>query len=128
MNPTPTPTPAVVLFAHGSRDPLWRAPIDAVAAEILRQSPRAVVRCAFLELMTPSLQDSVDELVSAGHRHIRIVPMFLGIGRHAREDLPTLIDALRQRHPGLQLQLQPAVGEQPELTRCLARIALAPNA
>lgn len=119
------PMPAIVLFAHGSRDHLWRAPIDAVAQEILRQSPGAVVRCAFLELMTPGLQESVDALVDVGHRHIRIVPMFLGIGRHAREDLPALVEALRRRHPGLQIDLQPAVGEQAALTRCLAEIALA---
>lgn len=121
MNTLPA---AVVLFAHGSRDPLWRAPIDAVAAEILRQSPQAVVRCAFLELMSPSLQDTVDELVQAGHLRVRIVPMFLGIGRHAREDLPALTQALLARHPGLRLELQPAIGEQSELTRCMARIAL----
>ena len=55
-----SPATAVVLFAHGSRDPLWRGPIDAVAQEILRQSPQATVRCAFLELMSPSLAEAVD--------------------------------------------------------------------
>lgn len=118
------PTPAIVLFAHGSRDPLWRAPIDAVATEIARQSPGAVVQCAFLELMTPSLPDAVNALVEAGHRSVRVVPLFLGMGRHAREDLPELVAQLRQSHPDLQLQLSPAVGEVPELTRCLAQIAL----
>ena len=86
------------------------------------------VRCAFLELMTPGLQEAVDELVAQGHPTIRIVPMFLGVGRHAREDLPALVEALRQRHPGLLLELQPAIGEQPEMTRCMARMALStPN-
>ena len=119
-----TPPTAVVLFAHGSRDPLWRTPIDAVAAEMLRQAPQTTVRCAFLELMSPDLPETVDALVSEGHCSVRIVPMFLGIGRHAREDLPELVASLRQRHPGLQLDLQPAIGEQPELTRSMARIAL----
>ena len=119
-----TPPTAVVLFAHGSRDPLWRTPIDAVAAEMLRQAPQTTVRCAFLELMSPDLPETVDALVSEGHCSVRIVPMFLGIGLHAREDLPELVASLRQRHPGLQLDLQPAIGEQPELTRSMARIAL----
>ncbi len=119
-----SPATAVVLFAHGSRDPLWRGPIDAVAQEILRQSPQATVRCAFLELMSPSLAEAVGALVQDGHHAIRVVPMFLGIGRHAREDLPVLVAELRQRHPELQLELQPAIGEQPELTRCMARLAL----
>ena len=121
MNNSPS---AVVLFAHGSRDPLWRAPIDAVATEMARQSPQTAVRCAFLELTEPTLDACVEVLVQQGHRSVRIVPMFLGIGRHAREDLPELVANLRQRHPGLQLDLQPAIAEQPELTRSMARIAL----
>ena len=121
------PASAVVLFAHGSRDPLWRAPIDAVAAEIAHQAPEMTVRCAFLELMAPSLPEAVDALAQAGHTAIRIVPLFLGMGRHAREDLPQLCTALQQRHPQLLLDVQAAVGEQAELTRCLAHIALAPS-
>ncbi len=115
---------AIVLFAHGSRDPLWRGPIDAVAAEIQRQAPDTPVHCAFLELMAPSLPETVAALVQAGHRSVRVVPLFLGMGRHAREDLPELIGQLRQNHPDLNLQLLPAVGEMPELTRCLAAISL----
>ncbi|MFM7026850.1 MAG: sirohydrochlorin chelatase [Limnohabitans sp.] len=118
------PAIAIVLFAHGSRDPLWRAPIDAVAAEIRMQAPDAVVRCAFLELMTPDLQDAVDVLASEGHRMIRVVPMFLGMGRHAREDLPVIAAAIQQKHPGITLDVLPAIGEQAEMTRCMARIAL----
>lgn len=121
MKPTLT---AIVLFAHGSRDPLWRGPIDAVAAEIRRQSPETAVHCAFLELMAPSLPETVKALVEAGHRSVRVVPLFLGMGRHAREDLPEIIAQLRQTYPELALQLLPAVGEMPALTRCLADISL----
>lgn len=115
---------AVVLFAHGSRDPLWRRPIDAVAEEIRQQQPRMAVRCAFLELTAPDLPTVVEALVAEGHAVIRIVPMFLGVGRHGREDLPLLVSQLAQRYPTLTLQLRPAVGEMAELVRCLARLAM----
>ena len=115
---------AVVLFAHGSRDPLWRAPIDAVATEVARQSPQTAVRCAFLELTEPALADCVDALVAQGHQDIRVVPMFLGVGRHAREDLPVLVADLRARHPQLRLHLCAPIGEHPDLTRAMASIAL----
>ena len=121
MNSKPT---AVVLFAHGSRDPLWRTPIDAVASEMVRQSPHTAVHCAFLELTEPSLPDCVQALVVQGHQRIRIVPMFLGVGRHVREDLPQLVADLRMQHPQLALQLCPSIGEDPELTRAMAQIAL----
>ncbi len=80
------PSPAtersgIVLFAHGSRDPLWRAPIDTV------------------------------------------VPMFLGTGRHAREDLPRLVATLRQRHPEVSFAIQRPVGEDPRITALMAMIA-----
>lgn len=121
----PEPTDgAIVLFGHGSRDPLWRQPMDAVAARICAIDPQARVACAFLELTQPDLVTAVDELIAAGAVHVTIVPMFLGLGRHAREDLPQLLATLRQRHPGIGLRLQPAVGEDPRLTDLIAQIAL----
>lgn len=115
---------AVILFAHGSRDPLWRAPIDAVATQMRLLSPATPVHCAFLELSSPDLPSTVALLVSQGLSHLRIVPLFLGMGRHAREDLPRLVEELGHEHPNLCIELTPAVGEMPELTRCLAELAL----
>ena len=118
------PSRAVVLFAHGSRDPLWRAPIEAVAARIAQQAPDQPVRCAYLELTTPDLPQAVAELVAQGAQVVTVVPMFLGTGRHAREDLPVLMDALRVAHPEVQFTVQGAVGEDPRMTALMADIAL----
>ena len=116
---------AIILFGHGSRDPLWRQPIDAVASRIAAAQPSMPVRCAFLELQAPDLSAAVDELVAGGARSLTIVPMFLGTGRHAREDLPLLVDQVRTRHPAVRFDVQPAVGEDPRLLDLLAKIALA---
>lgn len=118
----------IVLFAHGSRDPLWRAPIDAVAHAMAASDPECVVRCAFLEMTTPDLPTTVQELASMGLQHVRIVPMFLGVGRHAREDLPELVSQLRLEHPDMQVELMAAVGEHPAMTRLMADIALGTEA
>ena len=40
---------AIILFAHGSRDVLWRRPIEAVANEMKQLSPDTQVACAYLE-------------------------------------------------------------------------------
>jgi len=114
---------AVVLFSHGSRDPLWRAPIEAVAARIAAQHPERPVVCAYLELSEPSLAQAVDQLVLQGATGVTVVPMFLGTGKHARADLPMLVDALRAAHPGVRLHVQPAIGEDPRLTALMAEIA-----
>ncbi|MGI9133718.1 MAG: sirohydrochlorin chelatase [Rhodoferax sp.] len=115
---------AIVLLAHGSRDPLWHRPMEAVAARIAARAPGALVRCAYMELSAPDLDAAVDQLVASGAAALRIVPMFLGVGKHAREDLPRLVEALRKRHASTAITLQRAVGEEPDLIDLLAQIAL----
>ncbi|EJE49923.1 hypothetical protein PMI14_05493 [Acidovorax sp. CF316] len=114
---------AIVLFAHGSRDPLWRAPMEAVAARIAAQQPRRPVACAYLELCAPALPEAVAQLVAQGARQVTVVPMFLGTGKHAREDLPVLVQQLRTAHTGVQFNVQTAIGEDPRMTALMAEIA-----
>ncbi len=115
----------VVLFAHGSRDPLWRAPIEAVEARMRQQSPGLEVRSAYLELAEPDLPAAVRDLAARGVRRLTVVPMFLGTGKHAREDLPQLVQALRAEHPDMAITVQGAIGEDARMTALMAEIASA---
>lgn len=114
---------AVVLFAHGSRDPLWHLPIQAVAQRLSANSPHLEVRCAYLELSPPDLPTVCQELAGLGCTHITVLPMFLGVGRHAREDLPVLVARMRETYPAIAFTLQAAVCEDPRLIQLLAQIA-----
>jgi len=104
-------TDALILFAHGARDPRWAEPFVAIVERVRVLSPGRRVELAFLELMQPSLPDAVAALVAAGERRITIVPAFLGQGGHIRRDLPVLIDELRTRHAGIELFIAPTLGE-----------------
>ena len=117
-------THGIILFAHGSRDPLWHKPMEAVAQQIRFTNNQVHVICAYLELSTPDLATVAHKLIDVGVRLITIVPMFLGVGKHAREDLPLLVNALSQAHPTMEFTLQKAVGEDDRLIQVLARIAL----
>lgn len=114
---------AIVLFAHGSRDPLWRAPLEAVAQRIAAQHPDRPVRCAYLEACAPTLAEAAEQLLAQGAESLTVVPMFLGVGQHARQDLPAQLQRLRERHPGVRFRLQPAIGEDPRMTALMAAIA-----
>ena len=125
---------AIILFAHGSRDPLWRAPMEAVAQRIRTDHSQLQVQCAYLELCSPDLPTVATEIVAAcahsvsfnsqKHLKIRIIPMFLGMGKHAREDLPELVRQLRSDHPDVTFEVSAAVGEDPRVIALLASMAV----
>lgn len=98
--------------------------MEAVAAHILTRQPDTPVCCAYLELCAPSLPDAATDLIASGTRHIRVFPIFLGVGKHAREDLPLLIEQIRTAHPGVAIELLPSAGEYEQLTLLMADIAL----
>ena len=115
---------ATLLFAHGSRDPAWRLPMENVAQCMVKIDPQTLVRCAYLELTEPDLATAVAELCALGVNNITIVPMFLGVGKHAREDTPVLVKELQARYPAVAFQLRPSVGEEPRVIELLARISM----
>lgn len=119
-------THAVILFSHGSRDPLWAAPLQAVHDRIAAQRPDVGIWSAYLELCPPDLPTTTAAAVAAGFQTITIVPMFLGTGKHARDDLPRLVQSLREQHPGVHIHVQRAVGEDPRMTALMADIACEP--
>ena len=114
----------VIVFAHGSRDPLWRSPVEAIARAIAATAPTVHTRCAYLELCDPDLPSAAADLVAQGARHIRVMPLFFGMGKHAREDLPVLMRQLQEQHPKVEFERMATVGEDPRLTALLAQMAL----
>ncbi len=114
----------IILFAHGSRDPRWREPIEAVALRMIELKPATLVRCSYLELCAPTLPDAATELIASGASHIKVFPLFLGVGKHAREDMPELVAQIRASHPGVLVELLPTAGESKQLTDLMAHMAL----
>ena len=106
----------IVLFAHGSRDPEWARPFERIAAALSKRE-EFLVRIAYLELMQPSLDAAIAELVASGVASIRIVPLFFGAGGHVREDLPRLVAAA---NPPVQVTIDPPIGEQAGVVEAIA--------
>ncbi|MPS95635.1 CbiX/SirB N-terminal domain-containing protein [Comamonas sp.] len=114
----------LILLAHGSRDALWRQPIEAVHQMVETMHPGLPCICAYLEACAPDLPAAAQTLMAQGVRHMIVLPLFLGTGKHAREDIPRLLDELRRQHPGCRFDLQAAAGENPRVTTLLAQLAI----
>ena len=111
---------ALVLFAHGARDPRWAQPFQKLQAIASERLPHAQVELAFLELMEPRLPAVVSQLADAGCTEVSVVPVFLGQGGHVLRDLPPLIQELREKYPQLELTVADAVGESAAVLEAIA--------
>lgn len=111
---------ALVLFAHGARDPRWAEPFRRLAERVREARPEAVVELAFLELMEPRLPQCVAGLVAQGIGQVTVVPVFLGQGGHVLRDLPVLIGQLQEAYPGLKVEVAGAVGEEESVQQAMA--------
>lgn len=114
-------TSGIVLFAHGSRDRDWARPFQQLA-DTLRTKVDGPVVVAYLELMSPTLDEAI---ASLGTNDVRVVPVFLGQGGHVKEDLPKLIADARKKHPGVKIRLEPAIGEQRAVIAAIATVIAA---
>lgn len=111
----------IVLFAHGAHDPEWARPFEAIRDTMRKQRPEYPIQLAYLEMMSPTLDEAVDSLVSQGASAITVFPLFMAQGGHLKNDLPLILDAMRAAHPHIPISLESAIGEVPEIIGAIAR-------
>ena len=111
-------TSAVILFAHGAREPEWARPFEQVRDRLRAEGLR--VELAYLEIMKPSLDEAAKTLVAEGARTLTIVPLFLAQGKHLKRELPEMVEALKRKHGEVEFRVTPALGDEPEILAAIA--------
>jgi len=117
-------TTALILFAHGARDPEWANPMRRVQAAVRQRVADMPVELAFLEFMEPTLADCATSLIAGGATKIVVMPMFIARGGHLKRDVPELLAALQAAHPGVELILGDVIGEQEIVVQAMAESSL----
>jgi sirohydrochlorin cobaltochelatase len=117
-------TAAIVLLAHGARDPRWGEPFLRVAERVRADAPDLAVELAYLEHLPPSLGDAIRRLAEGGARSIRVVPLFFGRGGHLREDVPRLVAAIAAELPEVAIDVTLPAGDDDDVQRALALFCL----
>ena len=72
--------------------------------------------------MRPSLPEALDALAREHVTAIRVVPVFFGHGGHLKEDLPRLVQAARAKHASLRIEIDAAIGDQPQVIEAIAKV------
>jgi|SRR6266850_6554952 len=108
---------AVILFAHGAREPEWAHPLESVRDRLRAAGTRTEL--AFLEIMSPSLDEAAARLASEGFKTVIIVPLFLAQGTHLKRELPAMLAKVRKRHASTEFRVTPALGDAPEIVAAI---------
>lgn len=109
----------LILLGHGSRrGTATDEGLREATARLQRLVPLPMrVRMAAWEFTEPSLSEVVTQLAAEGSRRIVVVPYFLFDGKHIKEEIPEMLDALRQRYPGVDLGYAHTLGFDPRLVQ-----------
>jgi sirohydrochlorin cobaltochelatase len=110
---------AIVLFGHGARNPAWARPMEAIAVSMRTQTDLPV-RLAFLEFIKPSLADVCTELAEAGVTIVYVMPAFLAGAGHLMNDLPGLLEEIKDKQPTLEIIQQAALGDRLDVIQAIS--------
>jgi sirohydrochlorin ferrochelatase len=89
----PPPAPALILVAHGSRDPRAAATVEALAARVRASRANVDVAVAYLEHAQPRLHEALGTAYERGHREAVVAPLLLTAAYHSDIDLPRQLAA-----------------------------------
>jgi sirohydrochlorin ferrochelatase len=124
------PGTSVIILAHGSRGE--REPFERLKEIVRRLQDRLGVAMpvsgAALQFNHPNLEEAIEEQIVQGATNIVILPYFLFDGTHINVDIPGELDALQQRHPGVNIAMGRTLGVEDRLIEVLVdRLAEAGN-
>lgn len=86
--------PALVVVAHGSRDPRTLSTVHQLLDRVREQRPGLPVHLGHIELNQPLLPDT---LASLGDAEAVLVPLLLSRGYHVKRDIPEMAAAAPAR-------------------------------
>ena len=110
---------ALLLIAHGSRQPEANDDLHHVVEELVRRG-HALVEASFLELAEPDIDEGGARCVARGAGCVVLLPYFLSAGVHVRRDLAAARDRLAARFPGVAFRLAEPLGRHPLLLEVVA--------
>ncbi len=111
---------AILLMAHGSRIPEANDAVHAIAGMVQELTGIEIVEISFREQHPPNIQQGIDACVARGAERVLLIPYFLFVGAHVREDLPEEMAEGKRRYPAVEFAMGGHLGAHPKLAEIVA--------
>lgn len=109
----------ILVVAHGSRVVETEETLVSLLNIVREKMPDCRIEHAFMEFSERTLEKGIAALVSQNVTEIKVVPYFLFMGVHLREDIPTMIRECMASHPEINVTMGAPLGDDPRLADIL---------
>ena len=100
----------VLAIAHGSRATETEATLEAILSIVKTKLPGTIIECAFMEFSERTVEKGVSALIANGVTEIKIVPYFLFMGIHMKEDIPEMVAECAKSYSNVTITMGEPLG------------------
>ena len=114
---------ALIVIAHGSRREASNVEFRNVVAQMSHGLSGLYERVvpAFLDGVSPALEEAAADLMGLGAINVDVYPFFLNTGKHADQDIPALVAAWNTANQSCQLSVLDYLGKSDEIVHVCVR-------
>ena len=109
----------ILVVAHGSRVKETENTLASILSMVREMLPDICMEFAFMEFSEHTLEKAVRSLVERHVTEIKVVPYFLFMGIHLREDIPKMIQECTTDYPNLKVSVSEPLGADRRLAEIL---------
>ena len=100
----------VLVIAHGSRAKETELDLKEIVDITAEKITDVYIEYAFMQLSDRTIESGVAALAEKKVTEIKIVPYFLFMGIHMKEDLPNIVGEIMKNYPGIKMVMGEPIG------------------
>ena len=109
----------ILVIAHGSRAKETEATLEAILSMAKSKLPETAMECAFMEFSDRTVEKGVSALAAKDVKEIKVMPYFLFMGIHLKEDIPNMVAECAASFPGIKITMGEPLGVDERLADIL---------
>ncbi|NQY75037.1 MAG: CbiX/SirB N-terminal domain-containing protein [Candidatus Margulisbacteria bacterium] len=113
----------LIIIVHGSRDPRWRHPFEVFVSSLKKELQTEAVFLSYMEICHPTLLEASTSATEMGYKHINVIPFFMSGGGHVDNDIPRLVNEVKEKRPHITITQLPPIGEHPTVQAAMKDVA-----
>ncbi len=102
---------SILIISHGSKSSQIIKEVESLAQRVKAKINIGIVEFGFLELISPSIEEGFVSCIKQGASHVFILLNFLNSGKHVDDDIPSIIEGLKELYPDVEVKLSIPIGQ-----------------